>query len=380
MTPARTSPLARASAFTVVEMLVVVSIVVILIAIAVPGFQAMMKGSEETLADNQIKAAMRAARDVAIRSGPGADAAAVFFFTDEGRTRVVPYVRAGIIRDRLADNSEVEREIFVPALGVQSLELPKNWTVRGYVPPGYIEDSVSEGWYSSQGIGDGSLRYDAAVGNWVFPETNFFDPDDVDAGPERNTFIVRFAGGTGHVLTSNADAVLLLAPAMTPTAESRISGAPANLADWRRRLGEDPAGYVQKILKTKMTLGPSGAPSAATLNQLGDLRRRLLGRISTDMIMARPVTQVAMLDETRLAADIGVPLPRPLGALLEDNNNGPTFLRDVTAERINHWIEGDTNDDRIYGDAEDRVESKIFVFDRYTGSLRRAEVQREQVP
>lgn len=376
----------RVRAFTIIEMLVVVSIVVILIVLAVPGFQAMIKGTEETLADNQLKAGMRAARDVAVRSGPGTDAAAVFFFTDEGRLQIVACVRAGLVRDLAFDaqgnQSTVEREVFVAASGVQAVQLPKHWNVRGYAPPGYVETNIAEGWYSSSGVGSG-VRYDGAIGNWVFPETAFFNPDRSNEGPLRSTFMVRFAGGTGRLVTSNVTPVLVLAPGMSPAGESTVTGAPAGLSDWRRRIGEDPAGYAQKVLQTKMTAGTNSVNYDAVTSQ----RQRLVGRLSTDMVLVRPVTQVALCDETRMAADIGARLGRTVPALIEysdQGSGGPQFVAldsggSVTSELVNRWIEGDSNGDRVYGDENDRVESKVYVFDRYTGSLRRAEVQREQV-
>ena len=394
-----------AGAFTIVEMLVVVSIVAILVTLAVPSFQAMLKGSEEVLAENQLKAAMRAARDAAIRSGSGNDAAAVFFFTEEGRTQIVSYVKAASVRETVQNSagggSSVEREIFVPAQGIQAVQLPKNWTVRGYAPPGYIEESQEGGWYSSQGVGY-VTRYEADKPNWVFPETAYFDAKDADEGPKRSTFMVRFEGGTGRLVTSPADAVLVLAPAMTPEAITqrlnlRTSDAQQNIAEWHRNIGADPAGYVRRIMKTRLSVQNPG--NATDARQLETDRLKLIGRQSTDMVLTRPVTQIALMDETRLARALGVELPREWNALVQPLDSSRTNLSlddrepafpaaadgtSTAAVRVNAWIEGDSNGDGNYGSStpgsRDEVEAKVFVFDRYTGAPRRAEIQREPVP
>jgi prepilin-type N-terminal cleavage/methylation domain-containing protein len=409
-----TARLRTLGGFTIVEMLVVVSIVAILVTLAVPSFQAMLRGSEEVLAENQLKAAMRASRDAAIRSGSGNDAAAVFFFTEEGRMQIVACVRAGLIRDIAfdvrGDETIVEREVFVAATGVQAAQLPKNWTVRGYVPPAYIEETRVEGWYSSRDVGQGSPRYQADQPNWVFPETAYINATRANEGPKRSTFMVRFEGGTGRLVTSPADAVLVLAPAMTPEA---IQGGANSLqlrnidagtvSEWHRNIGADPAGYVQKISRTRMTLSaPAPAVMAANAGEVRSDRQALLGRISTDMVLTRPVTQIALLDETRLARALGVELPRGWNAVVQPLDPSRTNLDlddrepafpiaadgpNGAAARVNAWIEGDSNNDGQYGQTDptrpvanrDEVEAKVFVFDRYTGAPKRAEIQREPV-
>ena len=72
----RTVRAALPSGFTLTELMVVISIVVLLMAIALPAFTGMVRDSEKSLADNQLRVAVGAGRDAAIRSSSG-DGAAV---------------------------------------------------------------------------------------------------------------------------------------------------------------------------------------------------------------------------------------------------------------------------------------------------------------
>lgn len=373
-----------AGGFTVIEMVVVVVIVALLIVLAVPSFRAMMKGTEETMAESQLRSALRAAKDTAVRSGRGTDAAAAFFFTDEGRLTIVPYIRAGVLRDKSYYNerdavdelSEVEREIFVPAQGAQTVQLPKYWTVRGFVPARYIEN-VGGGWYKSSASSTNAPAYNSAVENWVFPETCFFDPALSDQGSRRHTFIVRFEGGTGQMISAPVTPVLLLSPAMEVAAMNDLDGGLGGnklLKARRRTMGQDYAGYVRELLKTNV-LDPGNERGQ------GDPRSKrqvLLGRSSTDMVLARPVTQIALCDESRIASAIGARL-RDWPALIERDeasaaNPGAARFNDSALEgldgagvtvKINAWIDG-VMDQQRNGQIE--VESKVFTFDRYTGT------------
>ncbi|HPO92992.1 MAG TPA: hypothetical protein PL072_05920, partial [Phycisphaerales bacterium] len=134
--------------------------------------------------------------------------------------------------------------------------------------------------------------------------------------------------------------------------------------------------YVKRVL---------AAPrSALTL----DLKRRLIGRDSPDMVLSRPVGQIALYDENRLAGTLGARTDSVSGSLYVrpsyiDPQNGttvaPELVAGVTQTRINRWIEGDTNgDDRVSSASAaspDRPESRIFTIDRYTGALQLVEVQ-----
>src|SRR5205085_6638900 len=198
--------------FTITEVLVVIAIIVLLIAIAVPAFSSLMNSSERNLAENQLKAAIAAARDAAIQSDTG-DAAAVFLFTlspggNGGHITIVPCVVAGQIQDT-TDNQPMQpgstnavvRDVLVPITQITPMQLPRGWSVRAYAVPGSVYDGTrqKELWY--EGF-DPSGTAQAGVGGWIFPETNFYDPTAspppaTGKGSPRQSFMIRFKAGTG---------------------------------------------------------------------------------------------------------------------------------------------------------------------------------------
>ena len=250
---------ARATAaFTVTELLVVITLIVILVLIAVPSFQSMIYSSEEGMAETLVRNSVRAARDAALRSNGGADGAAVFFFEPGGRMTILPCVKVGEITDWATQAAAtsgsatdlVRREIFAAAPGFSPVLLPRSWMVRGYVSA----NSFTNSWY----IPGNTPGYTTNTGvpsvgrrNWVFPETGFFDVGVPDDGYHRSTFMVRFQAGTGALVGANTEPVLVLSPRNSVQGRG---GAPYNLNPSANREGmEDPIKYVRTWLGKSVT-------------------------------------------------------------------------------------------------------------------------------
>lgn len=365
-------------AFTVMELLVVVSIIVVLLLLAVPAFQSMVSSSEESLAENQLRSSLRAARDASLRTSGDGDSAAVFFFEPGGRIGIVSYVKVGELSD-LQDGLPVNREIFAPVVGSTPIFLPKGWSVRAYAPARSVRDS----WY-----GDGAVTVggNPADPNWLFPETGFYNLGRVDDGPRRSTFMVRFKGTTGRLEAAPTTPVLLIAP--RPSSVGR--GLPP-YDRFRADQAPDLSKFVRQILTAPTQATPSG--SGLTIVE----KRQLLGRESSDMVMARPVVALALYRESQLAASIGVRVDRFTQTLYA----GPEFASgsddftsyapryvitptgaaaNVNETNIAGWIQGDTNLDGNVAinttnpSLTDQPEAKLFSIDRYTGVLQLMEV------
>ncbi len=375
----------RGRGFTIIELLVVITIITIIVLIALPRFSAMISSQEEQLAVNLLGTAMKSGRDAAMRSGGDDDAAIVFFYRPAaansgtgGRMVLMPCVKVGTFLDDprrvgAGGNGGVNdvrgelRDVFVPVTGFDPIVMPRNWMVRGYAPPNSIQPAGE--WYES----GASNRYQQAEGNWVFPETDFYDHAKGRVGNDRQTFMVRFKAGTGEVVTvPNSTAIVI---DVRPNYENRPSGDPS----WALYNAYDRVGFVRKALR-----------------QGGSARQLLFGsdnsgQYSSDTVLVRPVGQLALYDETKLAAALGAqtspgscclyrPPPDPNGVIGSSNDptsDYPAFVNGVDSIKINQWIEGDTNfNNRVEGpDGRDGPTARVFSLDRYSGEPRQLEVQ-----
>lgn len=367
MTRARThsgSENAARRGFTLAEIMVVIAILALLIGLAVPAFNSILGGTERTLADNQVRAALSAGRDAAIRS-EGGDGAAVFLFTPGGRFTVIACVSVGQIEDRVTDAAGTVanrpwpmRDVFVPMTAVEPVTLPRGWSVRGYAPPGSITGGTERsGWYET-------LEAVADEGAWVFPEDSFIDPDDAAIGTKgwyRQSFMVRFKAGTGSLDTANTTPSLVLLPLNI----TGFRGGPP-WSEARADQVVDLAGFARRVL--------GRVPSAD--------QRKILGDLSPDTVLARPVTEIALYQEARLARDIRARLNPVTGTLYANPNPpgsgpgpaGPTLdpgalpagmNADETARAITRWIEGRF---RATGATEFAPsDARILTLQRYLG-------------
>lgn len=348
----------RAHAFTLVELLVVTSILVILLAVSVPAFTVLVRTSERSLAEIRVTNGLRSARDAAITQGPGRDTAAVFFFDYEpggvGRVSIVTCVNIGAFDDLNSRNQPIRRDIFVPVRDIEPVQLPPGTAVRAFGPPGMINEVSAR-----PGIdGDNSLwmshaanRYNDRRGNWIFPESGFFDTQLAAQGQRRHTFMVRFAGGTGNILTGP------LLPAIV------VSPAPTTSANWRNQAPYTNAPILSNADSLdRWAAGIINTPRFNLANQ-----RQLIGERSPDTVLAMPVNILAVYDERELASAMGVRTDRGTRTVLEFDGQNTRFVQgNVNAERINNWIWGDSDlSGAVRG--SDNPAATILTFDRYTG-------------
>jgi prepilin-type N-terminal cleavage/methylation domain-containing protein len=371
-------------AFTLVELLVVISIFLLVLAIAVPAFSSMMYSSEQSLAENALKIAMGSARDAAIRNASGDDTAAVFTFEPGGRIGIVACQKAGVIHD-ISTSEHLDYEIFVPVRGIDPVQLPRGWSVRGYARPGTIDDPNNIGtqgfqnWYADTY----PTQADRDAGNWIFPETGFYIIDDATFGGEgaqglkRHTFMVRFEGGTGQIITNSSDAVRVLLP--SPSSAFRTGAPWTNTdTDGRAYLRADQADDLFRFVRRILASAPKNASDTAD-------RATLLGPNSTDTVSAKSVGQLVLYSESRLASALGARLDRDTGSLYKpaskttpyatwvSNSAGSDWTAQNTKD-LNSWLEGRLLKAGAAANStnpEDYVESdaRVFAMQRYLGGL-----------
>lgn len=352
--------------FTLTELLVVIAIIVLLIVLALPAFSTMIMSQESAAAEQRLSSAMSAARDAAIRSGAGQDTAAVFYYEPGGKMTIVTCQRVGTLNDT-SSNPPVLREVFVPLDTVEPIDLPRYWMVRAYAPASAV--GVAD-WYD---IGSGAVRYPANQPAWVFPETGFYDCTAVDAGQDRQTFMVRFEGGTGVQMSGLPDPVLVLSP--RPSETNRPTGT---AQEWRR---PDRANDLRRWTVRTLT---------DRRNLTDQERVAMIGNISSDMVLARGSTMLALYDERKMAAALGV-RPDPVSGSLyfvdptaiDQGRQAvrPEFVPGprVRSAAMNRWIEGYANPTQNDNVRAETPDARVFTVDRYVGAIRPVQVQLQPV-
>lgn len=344
--------------FTLVELLVVISILVLLLALAVPAFSGMMYSSEQALAANNLRTALSAAHDAAVRSPAGLDAAAVFTFEPGGRVSIIACAKTGEFWEPPtgASRTPVKREVFVPVPTMEPVQLPRGWMARGYAAPNAIDAE----WYgSADGSGTFPSSSDWQNGHWVFPETGFYDTQSGNAsgmasdGRDRQTFMVRFEGGTGKLRRGDWSAVLVLLP--SPGAFRTTTPFSAFRADREA----DAARFVRRVLE---------APQTSLTDQQ---KQQLLGDVSSDTVLAKPVGQVAVYSESRLAGAVNSRLDPATESIYQApsslNDYGPRAVgaggQPVVIADVDKWIEGRLK----VGSADIPTDARVFALDHYLG-------------
>lgn len=406
----------RRVGFTIVELLVVIVIAVLLLTIAVPAFQATIYSSNRSLAVNAVQASSIMARDAAINTGK--DGAVVFVYDPSvQRINIIPAIKVGTIRETttarsgpggggggpgssgLGDLPYFDRDVFVPAPVGEVLSLPAYWMVRGYAPPGSMIDIDSGGgeaatWYNSGLYGEDNenspIKQDS---HWVFPETGFFPQDQQvnggglnggldavnrDLPTSRQSFMIRFDSRTGAV-SRDTRAALFVDPR---NSRERVYGDRPSRHEQTLRvdLAEDLEIWATRVLNSADLTGEGFAYGRND----GILREQLIGTVSNDTILVKPVSRVALYDERELALGIGArglnpvtntiykphdQTQRDVDIQLDETLFTGGFNEQDLIEKISMWIDGDT-DFSGQINFDDEPVSRLYLVQSYTGELK----------
>lgn len=191
-------------AFTLIELVVVMGVIIALVATTLPAFKALQESNRAANGMNAVSAALSTARSIAVREAR--DTAVMFQFDI---TRQVTSMQILVMEKTIMDIGGLgPASMFVAMEGTAPIELPKGAGVYGYgygaTRMGNSKDLNSANWYIDLG------KMDDYAGNeadpWVFPRTDpiFFAGDgDIKAIHVKflDTFIVRFSP-EGTVVTN----------------------------------------------------------------------------------------------------------------------------------------------------------------------------------
>lgn len=403
------SPSTTRKGFTIIELLVVISIGLIILTIAVPAFRSMSYSSSRSLAVNSLSAATKMARDIALSSGQ--DGAVVFVYDPQvGKIQIIPAVKVGTVREGttarngpdnamgLGDLPYFDRDVFVPASAGEVLEVPRYWMVRGYASSRMLIDFDSAGnaaatWYTSDVYG-GTNDNDPVKeeSHWLFPETGFFPYDaqvvgggldggldgvNADEPTARQTFMIRFNGRNG-ALSRDTSSALFINP--RNSRERPYGDRPTSHEQTLRvDMAEDLEVWANRVVLSSDLNGNNNAYGRDD----SELRQMLIGNVSNDTILVKPVSRIALYDERRLGIAVGArglnTTTQSLYQAADQTDRNAEIAFDMglfsnglnendLLEQINQWVNGDTNFDDNF-DLDDEPESRLYLIQVYTGEL-----------
>jgi len=413
----------RRGAFTLIEVLVVIVIALIMLTIAVPAFQSLIRSSERSFAISSLQTAIQAAQDIALDGREGEDGAIIFLVSDDGLLTMIPAVKIGDHKEPYSaapgalgfqsfDYDYIDMEVFAPLESGESIQLPKAWFVRGYAPIGSMVDKFilrnvpaeqrfASIWYNSPIYGGSDFQSPIkSQSHWVFPETNMYARDAQHVGGNastgalggiqgqfrspRQSFMVRFDGRTGQLSRSTTPALFI----NPRNSRERPFGDQPNTTDrWKR---VDLADSVQRWGNRMLLATDTNSDGTHWTIQDQYDRALWMGNISHDTVLVKAVSRIALYNEQDLARDLGARGLNPItGTIYEDYDQGNSeseiaFDENLwqsypghpeIIERINQWIQGDTNGDGVITfdpddpDLLDEPLSRLYLIQPYSGQL-----------
>ncbi|MEO0386083.1 MAG: hypothetical protein AAF281_00940 [Pseudomonadota bacterium] len=397
---AKAGPVRRGAVrgFTVLELFVVIVVILIVLAISVPAFSAMLRTSEETLAENALSASVIVAREIAA-AGEG-DAAAVFQYDPEAGYRISIAREAALMRSTPFEGATGPGvfDVLTPADDAPPVTLPRGYSIRGYAAPGTMQpDQYGRAlWYDSADYavdnGSGGLSVAgatvSAAGHWLFPEDGFYDRSEQQTANEnitaRQSFMVRFKNGTAE-WTDGTGLGLFVDPAasITPRRGEIPSALRSTLDVSERVSGRDLRLWARYIATTTDLNDDEDVDDADR-----DLREALLGPTSNDSVVVKSLSRFAVYRERDLALGIGARgVNRQTASLYAPFDADDEIALDTAGvldpvdgdvrQRISQWITGDTNLDGVYDTLDpnfdpdtpggDRPRAAMYVIQRQTG-------------
>lgn len=182
----RSIPIARRRAFTLVELIVVIAVIILSLVIIVPAFGRIVESANYSAAVNRVNAAITLARAEAMK---GKQAAVVFFFDlDTERTTLYIVERsrtAGALTTLPESVCNPNAFVFTPVRGVAPITLPVGMGVYGLAlnagvqPIACTRDEL--GWYRGEAVREATPGLSVLERFWLFPRNDArLFIDDVD--------------------------------------------------------------------------------------------------------------------------------------------------------------------------------------------------------
>ena len=376
---ARSIPPRRPRAFTLVEVLVVISVIAISLVAIVPAFGRIIDSANYSAAVNRVTAALSLARSEAMN---GKQTAVAFLFDVQSERTTLMIVERERTAGSLTRNAESVCNqtafIFTPIPGQAPIVLPKGFGVYGLalsttnLPPC---QNLELGWYRNEAV-----RQSAATVSdrfWIFPrndarlfinndlwpelENDADPPDWREAARYAETFFIRF-DEKGAILPS----VELGTGASLLDAYIEFE-APTDLFDITPNLAESPALFDPEEYEYQESQ-PSGVKYAvnreAQIRSVDIIAVVDLTKLSDDTGIAAPWLVVPVSSTGTATSNDSVPdllsATDPKRAFVDENfvsdTDTPTSAPTSLIHRISRWIDAN---------------AELITFNRSTGEAMR---------
>lgn len=365
-------PLISSRAFTLLELLVVVSIIILGTALLVPAFGRIIGSARYTGAVNTVMAGLGNAR--ALAAGEGVDTALAFMFDPRREVMTLQvletYQTGAVLTQRSSSPPEhTYATAFRPALASVPIELPPGIGVFGMSfriapwaatnePGRQIDNLPTRHWYAGDIISETSgSATNPREYPWLFPRNDVRTMVNVPAGEDPWTMI-------GANSTSNPTMRTAMRQANTFFVRFAASGAVIDGSD------EAYIEYPDEPRNLDVANGPQAEPfDRKNLFDPDAPARGAFRRSANPEVVMRSASQLAVVDLRRMSESVGIERAymvrganawRPADADLPQNSQRLTpsafrqmYYNDQNARRVSRYI--DSN-------------AEVISFNRFTGN------------
>lgn len=364
-------------AFTLLELLVVISIIVIATTVLLPAFGRLIESSNYASAINSVTATLGNARALAISTGRPTGVAFLFDAKREVyslQALEVSGLQGGVLTNRpVSTPDHVYCHAFRPAAGSAPVELPKRMGVYGlaftHVQGSFrgtlqidlkIDSQPTWQWYAGELINASSPN---PITPWIFPRsdprlfTALADGQQVGVDPW-----AALTGGTTSPALSDPDAIAAVRNCTTFFIEFSANGS---VVTSTRDGGQDTLNAYLELSAEPVEVDslsgePYDDPNRFDPENFGGLAPDK--RMPNPEVMMRAASELAVVDLGRLAEGAGLRHPwlaRPAGSralqppwLWDSALSGPE--KDDKVREISRWID---------------LNAEVIGFNRYTGNV-----------
>lgn len=365
--------------FTIIELLVVISIILIAAVAILPAFGRLIESNNYASAVNAVTATLGAARTQAVRSGRRTGVVFLFDIKTEKTTLLIVEQHgssSGSLSNQVAATNVnsitgAYAEVFVPAEGLAAVELPKGMGVFGLSSA--MESGTAQTtqplvtlpepmwrWYAGDVLNSGNATVDDDVYLWLFPRNDprlFTTKENasnvgVDPWLTLRGITTSPAIGLNEAVAAvrNVTTFFIVFDSDGSVATSRRTGS-AVYFDAYLELKDapvDPTAPLTPPIDDEYSFDPESVLQVPTAR-----------RAPNPEVVLRSADQLAIVDLARVSDGVGIPrawLVRPALSRAPQPQYliDQRYFQDTTSRTLSRWID---------------VNAELISFNRYSGNV-----------